>query len=497
MKNSSFEIKPFIFLCAALMVLCFCLDTTEETLRNHRYLFLFLSIAAVFFACMGKEGLKRIDIIYLVIALGILIKFSYVLYTAVWTRQHDVVGFGTGEGHAGYIEYIYFNNALPKGDPREIWAFFQPPLHHIVSAVWMKVCNRFGLAYRQLQENIQALPLFYVSGTAFVSYFICKELGLKKRGTLAAMLLISFHPVFIIMSGSINNDALSLFLMVAALYMLILWHKRPDVPKILLLAVLLGLSMLAKLSAGMLAPAIAALFLSKLVTDRDNIKKYILQYLLFAIVVFPLGIGWEIRNMLKFGMPFNYIPPVGEQLVKTDLFSRFLDIRTKSIYPCMVSNGDAYDEYNVLLALFKTSLFDDVNMSQEWRVLGPFSLILFISGLLLFFLCLYATARVLLKKGEGALPFEWKLMLSVFYFSMLIAYFSFALGYSNYSAQSFRYISASVIVEAVFLGIYADSLGGASDERAQRLYRVICTLLIVFSVSSVAVYTLLGFAVTA
>ena len=58
-------------------------------------------------------------IVYAVMIAGILIKTVYIFYTAVYTRQHDVIDFGAAEGHGAYIEYILLNKSLPKGDPRE------------------------------------------------------------------------------------------------------------------------------------------------------------------------------------------------------------------------------------------------------------------------------------------------------------------------------------------------------------------------------------------
>ncbi len=510
MKNSSFEIKPFILLFAAVLFISFCIDTTGETLKNPVYLFLFISLLLVFLANIKELKKAKPETVYIIIMAGILLKLLYVLYTAVWTRQHDVIDFGTGEGHAGYIEYIYFNNTLPGGDPRDRWAFFQPPLHHIIAALWMKVCNKFMLSYRQLQENIQAITLFYTSAVNIISVFICRQLKLKKNGMLCAMLLISFHPVFVIMSGSINNDALSLCFMVLALYLAILWSKKPSFGLIILLALSIGLSMFAKLSGGLIAPAAALLFLVKLIKEKGKRLKLILQYLVFGLIVFPLGIGWEIRNMLMYGMPFNYIPPVGEQLQKTDLFSRLFDFRLHSVYPSMINNGDQYDEYNLFLAMLKTSLFDDENLSLELRLIDPFAVVLFISGLLLVFICLYATVRVLAKpititvqravnsndktkSGEGVLNPELKVLLGGFYFTMVAAYLAFALGYSNYSAQSFRYIAASVITEALFLGIYVDQKEKGKTEGSDRP-GFIMLLCIVFAVFSSCTYILLGFA---
>ena len=252
--------------------ICFALDTTQETLKSWQFFMVLVSVLLVFFVFRKYLPISDVSVI---IGSGMFLKLAYVLYTAVWTRQHDVVDFGTGEGHAGYIEYILQNHALPDFDPRTVWAFFHPPLHHIIAALWMKISLYAGLAYRQAQENIQALTLCYIGAVMLFSYFICRELGLKKWGMRAAMLLISFHPVYIILSGSINNDALSLALTAAALYFAVIWYKNPGIPVIHLLAACIGLAMMAKLSGGMIALAVGALFLLKFITDRTNWKRYL------------------------------------------------------------------------------------------------------------------------------------------------------------------------------------------------------------------------------
>ncbi len=485
-NKHTFNWQPFLALFALVLFFSFCIDTTAETLRNnYAYLFLFISSLLLVFAFRNYILIRDN---YIIILGGVLIKLIYVLYTAIWTRQHDVIDFGVGEGHAGYIEYIYNNLSLPTGDPREKWAFFQPPLHHIISAVYMRICTHFGTSFRQACENVQMLTFFYVAATVFLAYYICKELKLGHLGTKIVLLLVCFHPTFTIMSGSINNDALSLFLSVLSVYIVILWYKNPCFKLIVFLAFSIGGAMMAKLSGGLVAPAVASLFILKLIKDKEHIKKYILQFVTFGIIVFPLGLWWEIKNMIKYGMPFNYIPVVGEQLTQ-GVLSRIFDIRTHSIYPSLISNGDAYDEYNVLLIMLKTSLFDDSNLSLETGKVNVIAIILFVSALILLLLSLYATIKVLRDK-EKKLPLEWKLLLGVLYITLVVAYFSFALGSNNYSAGSFRYISLIIIVEALFLGIYADQY----RDKKHIFFRALLAMTLAFCVSSFGTYFILGFA---
>ncbi|MCR5507374.1 MAG: hypothetical protein K6F34_01670 [Lachnospiraceae bacterium] len=487
MKNRSFNPQPFILLTALVLFLAFCMDMTRETLNMPQYTFLLISVFLVLFVFRKLVSISEPAFIIL---LGVMLRTSYILYTAVWTRQHDVIDFGTGEGHAGYIEYIYSNLSLPAGDPREKWAFFQPPLHHILSALWMRFCAHFALPYRQVQENVQLLTLFYICSLTILTFFICRELKLKDWGIRVALLIVCSHPALTIMSGSINNDALSLVLALLSVYLVILWYKTPSYKLIIMLAISIGLSMMAKLSGGTIAPAVAALFLLKLIKDRENIKKYILQFIVFAAISFPLGLWWEVYNMIKYGMPLNYIPGVGEQF-DVPLIRRIFDLRMTGVYPAMIRNGDAYDEYNVLLTMFKTSLFDDHNLSNAGSgSITLFAQIMFAAALVLAVISLYATVVILIdRKGKYDMSFEHRLLFGVLYASLMISYFAFAFGSHNYSAMNFRYIALIIPVEAIFLGIFTD----ACTKKQSLIFRLYAAVVLAFSVVSASTYIVLGF----
>ena len=209
---------------AAALFLAFCFDMKAESIRTSS--FAFLIICTVVVVVTFRKNLPSTGTFYAMLT-GMFLKIAYAIYTPVWCRQHDVIDFGAGEGHAAYMEYILSHKALPDFDPRSVWAFFQPPLHHIISAVWMWLNIRLGISEGRMHKNVQILPLTYMCLLMFITYMICRELGMRKQGMLAAMLVASFHPVFILMSGSINNDALSVMLTVLAIYIAILWYLYP------------------------------------------------------------------------------------------------------------------------------------------------------------------------------------------------------------------------------------------------------------------------------
>lgn len=496
MKNTSFNIKPFLGLLAIAIFSSFTISSTHGTLLSWQLFMVFIS---VILALLSLSHFIKMKATYFIMGSGIFLRLCYILYTEVWERQHDVVDFGAGEGQAAYIEYFLEHNTLPDFDPRSVWGFFQPPLHHIISALWMRINLRLGIALQQARENVQALTFFYMAAMIIIVYFITKELEMQKWGTIITMIVVSLHPMYILLSGSINNDALSLFLTVVAMYLAICWYKRGQIITLILLALSIGCGMFAKLSGYMIAPAVAVLFIIKLVEEKGHRFRLILQYLLFAVICVPIGLFWTVRNMLLYNMPINYIPPVGGQFNVT-MMQRLFDYRMTSVFPAMIENGDAYYEYNVFLALIKTSLFGEYNYSNYNGFFTPFCTALFIVGAFLALVAFIATV-IIVFTDKAAISKTLKVFLAITYVTVLGSFLAFALSYSNFSAQDFRYGGLAVVVQAIMLGLYADinHKGTAQKDspstmrRSKFILSVLIGATAIFGVCSFIVYCMLGF----
>ena len=490
MNDFSTKLRPVLLITALALFMSFCLDLSNNSLRTPAYFGTIVTFVIVCFAYY--RGLNRNAAIWAMV-LGAFLKASYVLYTPVWERQHDVIDFGAGEGHAAYIEYILYNKSLPDFDPRSVWAFFQPPLHHIVSAAWMWLNIRLKIAERRLYENVQILPLCYILIMTLLVYFICKELSLTDEATFITMLIVSFHPVYVLLSGSINNDALALVLSAFSLYMAIIWYKKQKLWQLILLAASVGLAMMAKLSSALVAPAIGIMILYRMVSDIKSDKSKLIPWIgrliAFGAVVAPLGLWWPIRNLIRWNMPVNYIPEVGEQLKLTGIGSRIFDLRMHSVYPAMIVNGDSYDEYNVILAMFKTSFFGECNYSSISGKITPFAYITFIFGVILAIVGVVATIYLCMKKDE-VYDTGMKILLGGMFVCLMGGYFAFALSYNNFSAQDFRYSALAVAIEGVFIGKFYDRLRAA---KRPKLFRtLIKASSVIFAVGAFGVYILVG-----
>lgn len=469
------------------------------------------------FQKMNKKTFRIILIMGLLLA-GIFIKIYYINYTETWQRQHDVIGFGADEGHAAYIEYILENRQLPDFDPREKWGFFQPPLHHIVSAFVIYVSEGLGMDEHSSQENTQVMTCFYMILLTFCSiYMFLKSKGVTKlvsdnsrnklltEGAVSLVAIVSLHPMFILLSGSINNDALALILSVLSLIVAASWYEKPGIFRTVLLAILIGLSMLAKLTGGLVAVPIGILMFMKFfglsggltsdgrarVTVFDRIsfffRKYLVKAVVFAAVVFPVGLSFSIRNKIKWDVPLNYIPPVGEVFPESVTFkNRIFDVFSGSVYTILTTRGDAYDEYNVPSTLVKTSLFGEYSFADVSRWMKPLTLIVFASAIVLIAVALVATVYMIFSR-KSKMNTKWKIIVAGTYFTYLAAYLYFAFSSNNFSAQDFRYSAICIVCEAIFTGLFVDTV------KNTKFKNFVTAVAIIFAASSFLTYALLGF----
>lgn len=463
---------------------------------------------------------------------GVALKIYYIRYTPVWIRQHDVIGFGAEEGHAAYIEYILNNRALPDFDPRTLWAFFQPPLHHIISAIFLGINYALSINAGKAQENLQILPFIYMVGVMIFTVLIYKQfekeindnrttesVDLSKKsffgkmdcfgdyGLFIVLCVVAVHPIYTIMSGSINNDALSLVLAVVSLYLSILWYRNGKITTIALMGFTIGLSMMAKLTGGLVAVPIGTLMIIRLLdaiksqkkTTGSDLKKVneagnsklsvlniIIEYVVFAVIVAPIGLYWTIRNIILWNMPVNYIPGVGEQLsAGMSKWDRIFNITVNSPYPMVEGKNADYSEFNVIISLIKTSLFGEWDYSEYSSKITILAWGLFVIGIILIAVCLIATFYMTFSKNSG-LCLEGRVVLFLTWITYLIAYLSFALSYNNFSAEDFRYGAVCIAIEGIFLGLFANKV----NSKLFKSLIFICSSL--FAMFAVLVYVAVG-----
>ena len=460
----------FLFSCAMSYLFLKYLYGAERK-AGYIYIVGIVGLLSVFLYLTLRKKMTAERFVILLFIAGVLIRFMYVLYTSRYTRQHDVGNFDAFSGHAGYIHYIYENGHLPDFDVSTVDQFYHPPLHHIICALWWKMLASIGIADAYAQSSIQTLTLFYSSVSLILSYKIFRQFDLKGAALVAAFAVMAFHPTFIIFAGSINNDILSVTFMLLAVLYSIKWYKSRKFGDIMVIALAVGLGMMTKTSAYMVAFGIGLLFFVAMIKDKANFKKYLVQFICFAVVCVPLALWWNIKNSVLYDLPIAYVQRQGAgaqwQYVGDKSFvERVFDFSKLFEAPVFDQwtnrGGKVYNEYNPMISLLKTSVFGEYIHDYSYPSITFAANVLFWSNLVLAVLgaaCLvYAAIKMIMRK-------EWDhsyLSLMITFVLMMMFYYTFCFAYPHHCTENIRYVSPVILLGTLFIG---RTLTDLKDER--------------------------------
>ncbi len=333
---------------------------------------LLLSLIVVVYALYRSRQISAEQIIGLIIFSGILLRFAYVLFTSISEMQNDIGELIDGQGHLGYVYYLYSYKQLPDFDPRYRLQFYHPPLHHAISALWLGLNTKLGFDLSRAGENIQMLTLVYSSCILFAANGILKKLKADVYTRMGAMGVLAFFPYFVMQAGSINNDTLVTLLMAVSLYLALKWYDEPNFKNIILLGISIGSAMMTKVSGGFVAFAVAFLFVMKLVKERKKVWTFIKQYTVFGVITFPLGLWYPVKNKILYDLPLNYVQELPKELEQyiekyNTVFQRLFDFSLNQFSsPAIVwSNQDANCDHNIFITMIKCAAFGEGNWFQN------------------------------------------------------------------------------------------------------------------------------------
>lgn len=448
-----------------------------------------------------SDSLTVRNFIILMIAAGIILRYVYCLYTSSGDRQHDVGYFNWTWGHANYIEYWYNNGLkLPDFDVRSIWQYYHPPLHHWLMALFLRLLTTCGMEYDAACQALQFLPFLYSSLTIAVGYRIFRYVRLRGTGLVAATAILCFHPTFVLMGGFFNNDMLCVLLMMLSILCALKWYREPTLRNIIPVALSVGLGMMTKLNAWMVAPAIAIIFLYVFVKNIKHWAKFAGQFALFGVISVPLGLWWQVRNLIEFEVPMTYVPYLSTNDVQycgnMSAAQRLFDFGNGQmgyVYDAFTAYDAPYNEYNPTLGLIKTSLFGEGLNSitdrhfAQIEVTGP---ILFWIGVILALLCFVAFIVMMIGKKSG-LDAPTRIFFGVLAATMLVSYYLFCFRYPFTCTMNIRYCVVLIPLFAMGLGLLLQNCG--EKTRSQKILRYgACTAVAAFAVMSCVVYSQLA-----
>lgn len=413
-----------------------------------------------------------------ILGAGFFLRLVYVLFSTIYDRQYDTgridleAGHTVTGGHLAYIQYLYENWRLPDFDPTTVYQFNHPPLHHYVSALWLKLCSFFVRDTALLEETLQAVPFVC---SLLILIFLLKilgRLGLKEQTKRFLMLLFCFHPALVLLSGSVNNDCMSLLFTVLCVYFGLLWSEQPTLRNIVKLALCLALGLLTKQSAAEMAFPIGALFLWKLYSLFLQGKGFrergltgsgltgrglLIQYGIFGLLAVPLGMSFYVRNMLLYRMPLVWIYTLPEDSWQ---YTGNIPAVNRFLWPVPSELFDNLRHfklgcgYNVWMQLMRTSVLGEWDMAGVSRSVKALALLLMGINALLALAALAAFVYVffLRPKAYGIGAPVW-ILFAGSYLVQLCFYLKFAYDYPQECSMHFRYIEIELLFPAAALGM--------------------------------------------
>ncbi|WP_177214671.1 ArnT family glycosyltransferase [Anaeromicropila populeti] len=490
-----------VMLAAITIIFCFVyrfqLQTNIVTIQRVMQAGVALSIIVTIGLCV-KNKFQWNYVVYMVMAIGFIMRVGYMLYTPYNVRPHDIgtldITFG---GHAAYIEYIYDLGKLPDSN---FYQFYHPPFFHFMGAVFGKIVG-FIINRTDVEMAVEASKIVSCFGSCGVLLLVkklCEEVALNKKGVFIAVAVTALHPNTFLLAGRVNNDSLVIFFIMLAVLFTVKWLKNQTWLNIVVLGIAFGLGMMTKISCGIIAfftgPVMLYVLFRNWYTCRKIEKKWINkktafiigELALFAVICFPLALWYPVRNLKQFNQPIGYTPMitpesdlyVGEESIK----DRFLSFKADELLDPIYVNP--HTDCNLPLYVVKCSIFGEF----EHEIKGFIPRALICINMFLIIVSLIAMIYTVIRYKDNLMvrlgfPYLWLIYVCSFIWYNV----KFPFG----CTMDFRYIVPTAFLGGIFIGVLVDSACEKKIKGGIVLEKVMYAAIAVFGCLSVAMYTML------
>ena len=368
--------------------------------------------------------------------------------------------------HLDYILTIHDTGKLPEVNNSQ---FYQPPLYHIISAIWLKIMDVLPLSAQMYLESLQIVTCIYSIITLIIILKILNELEIKSIYKIIVIAICGFHPLFIYMSGAINNDTLLTMFSILSILYIIKWYKNSNYKNAIILALIIGLGTLVKSSMLVnIVVAGIAFFIKLLETlykeEYKKIKALSLQALLFFIISMPLIFSFSIRNYILFRQDFFCIHDAYESLyVGNDNPLERFGIFSKELFNNEIKEKDR----NIVSYVVKSALVFNINVTI---VSGT----TFVKILSIFFICMTIISIISLMFSKN----RYNLILIITYFSWLLSFIVFNIKMPNSCSMHARYIVTPMVISIILLAKFLEK------KESKKLNKTIAVTTFLFCISS-------------
>lgn len=422
----------------------------QPIIENHIKIITIVSILLAVGIYYAVKQIKKLrinykDIVLIIMILGILIRAMYIIYTPITERQHDVYSIND-QGHLGYIYTIYQTGKLPDTNSIQ---FYHPPLFHLIAAGWLKVNDLFNVGLDRSIEGIQIITAIFSSLIMLVAYRIVEKIEIRNIYKILIMVVMAFHPTFIILAGSINNDVLMILLSFYIILYLIKWNDDPNIKNTIILATITGCAVMTKVSGAIMAAPIMYTFIKRIFevykVEKKNLLRLFGKFLLFGVISLPLGLWHPIRNLIMFNQKIGWVllPAEGLYVGQYSIFERFLSISFKELFDytyCAIPV-----DHNIFSYIVKTSILGEFTYNNGIDVYVSLFKIINLIIISITIICIFILLKKIKKISNNS--FVTKILLITFFIN-IVSYYHFNIKYPYICTMDFRYI-----VPTIFTGI--------------------------------------------
>lgn len=264
--------------------------------------------------------------------------------------------------------------------------------------------------------------------------------NLSEKAKTVSYLTVALLPQFIYFSGALNNDPLSVMFAIAALYLALIWYndEKKSFLKLMGLSLCIGLGMMAKLSAGLIAVPVAFIMLKAFFESKTKLKMFF-EYVAFIVVCAPLGLWYQVRNYILWQVPITFVarPDIeaspGQLIAPMPVWNRFLAF------------GDGVD-YNIISETLNAACFDD----EYYRDYMPLALVgyFLLSAFTVFTITIALNFIFTWIKERNMM----NLVMTILLVSQLASYVYFCLDFPYTCTMAYRYIVPTIIAGAYYSG---------------------------------------------
>lgn len=401
---------------------------------------------AVFLKIRNKLSFK--SGLILIFTAAFLMRVLFIAHSNLVYSQHDLDYIRTMKvmtnGHFGYILTIVNTGRLPLTNDYQM---YHPPLMHFICAVILKIQLIIGIPLQAAAYTLRMIPLFASTVFCIIWSKIILRLNLSKTVKLVSILIIVFHPYGIILSNSLNNDALMWMFFSICVLQFIRWYDKPSVKNAVLFALSLGFGMMTKFSAVLILPAAALVLIIKFKKEKNSRK----QIGIHAGVVFsisaPIGMWYQLRNLVLFGQTIGYVPEMSQNSLfykgwatASQRFSLNLSELLNSVFP-------DYNDVNAWNIFLKSSIFDDF----QYEGINIPAILLTVLNMILIILSVLSVILLLLRIKNESEKYIYVILGGV-WLVLIGSFIKFMIDYPYYSTSSFRYIAAAMPIGAILTG---------------------------------------------